>query len=207
MVELHSNFTLQGQLYQIRRRLSNESSSYTRRSKSQPALATGQRWASTSSPAPQSGHGVQWVGDHIRPRVRVPDSWDWPVGVSLSTEIGYQRAVYSPDTWTWRFGRSWTSQSAAGTSRVNPALERTLHGPGVAQGWLRASREDQLRLHEVVSGRPRILCGSYGRFGETSTATHDQQQQIFRRHRPERLTQMGDQLSVSAFGQPQPPTI
>jgi hypothetical protein len=23
----------------------------------------------------QDGHGVQWVGDHIRPRVRVPDSW------------------------------------------------------------------------------------------------------------------------------------
>ena len=44
---------------------------------------------------------MQWVGDHIRPRISVPDSWDWPVGVSLSTEIGYQRAVYSPDTWTW----------------------------------------------------------------------------------------------------------
>jgi len=24
-----------------------------------------------------------------------------PVGVSLSTEIGYQRPQYSPDTWTW----------------------------------------------------------------------------------------------------------
>ena len=44
--------------------------------------------------------GWQWVGDHIRPRVAVPESWKWPVGVSLSTEVGYQRAVYSPDTWT-----------------------------------------------------------------------------------------------------------
>jgi hypothetical protein len=49
----------------------------------------------------QDGHGVQWVGDHIRPRVRVPDSWGWPVGVSLSTEIGFQRSAYSTDTWTW----------------------------------------------------------------------------------------------------------
>lgn len=49
----------------------------------------------------QNGYGVQWVGDHIRPRVRVPTSWHWPVGVSLSTEIGYQRPVYSLDTWTW----------------------------------------------------------------------------------------------------------
>ena len=46
-------------------------------------------------------YGWQWVGDHIRPRVRVPESWHWPVGVSLSTEIGYQRYPYSPDTWTW----------------------------------------------------------------------------------------------------------
>ncbi|HTF68748.1 MAG TPA: hypothetical protein VK638_39320 [Edaphobacter sp.] len=41
----------------------------------------------------QDGHGVQWVGDHIRPRVRAPDSWHLPVGLSLSTEIGYQRAI------------------------------------------------------------------------------------------------------------------
>src|SRR5260370_1217949 len=49
----------------------------------------------------QSGLGAQWVGDHIRPRVRVPESWHWPFGASLSTEIGYQRAKFSPDTWTW----------------------------------------------------------------------------------------------------------
>src|SRR5437016_14078239 len=47
------------------------------------------------------GYGWQWVGDHIRPRVRVPPSWQWPVGVSLSTEIGYQRAAFSADTWNW----------------------------------------------------------------------------------------------------------
>jgi hypothetical protein len=35
-----------------------------------------------------NGTGIQWVGDHIRPRVRVPPSWHWPVGVSLSNEIG-----------------------------------------------------------------------------------------------------------------------
>ena len=36
----------------------------------------------------KNGTGVQWVGDHIRPRVRIPPSWHWPVGVSLSNEIG-----------------------------------------------------------------------------------------------------------------------
>ena len=40
--------------------------------------------------------GWNWVGDHIRPRVRVPESWHWPVGASISLEAGYQRAVFSP---------------------------------------------------------------------------------------------------------------
>jgi len=47
-----------------------------------------------------SGQGWDWVGDHIRPRFTAPESWRWPVGVSISNEIGYQRRVYSVDTWT-----------------------------------------------------------------------------------------------------------
>jgi hypothetical protein len=50
--------------------------------------------------AEQNGRGVQWVGDHIRPRVRIPPKWHWPVGVSLSTEFGYARAAYSNPTWS-----------------------------------------------------------------------------------------------------------
>jgi hypothetical protein len=53
--------------------------------------------------AEQNGHGVQWVGDHIRPRVRVPPRWHWPVGVSFSTEFGYARPEYSNPTWSWQF--------------------------------------------------------------------------------------------------------
>src|SRR5712691_2537865 len=45
--------------------------------------------------------GWEWVGDHIRPRVRAPESWHLPVGLSLSTELGYQRREFSTDTWTW----------------------------------------------------------------------------------------------------------
>jgi outer membrane putative beta-barrel porin/alpha-amylase len=45
------------------------------------------------------GYGYKVVGSHIRPRVMVPEKWKWPVGVSLSTEFGYQRREYSEDTW------------------------------------------------------------------------------------------------------------
>ena len=41
------------------------------------------------------GQGLQWVGTHLRPRVRVPESWGWPVGVSISQEIGWSKAEFS----------------------------------------------------------------------------------------------------------------
>jgi hypothetical protein len=79
--------------------------------------------------------GWQWVGDHLRPRLSVPASWHWPVGLSLSQEIGYQRRAYSEDTWTWeirpivdrRFGRVFVS--------FNPVIERSLRGPGAGAGF------------------------------------------------------------------------
>lgn len=44
-------------------------------------------------------YGYKIIGTHIRPRVSAPEKWNWPVGVSLSTEFGYQRRQYSTDTW------------------------------------------------------------------------------------------------------------
>ncbi|HYB72040.1 MAG TPA: hypothetical protein VED18_01610 [Candidatus Sulfotelmatobacter sp.] len=38
----------------------------------------------------QPARGYEWVGDHLRPKVRVPEGWGWPVGLALSTEIGYR---------------------------------------------------------------------------------------------------------------------
>jgi hypothetical protein len=45
------------------------------------------------------GSGYKIVGTHIRPRVTAPQKWNWPLGVSLSTEFGYQRRQYSEETW------------------------------------------------------------------------------------------------------------
>jgi len=47
-----------------------------------------------------NGINLQLIGNHIRPRIRIPDDWKFPVGLSFSAEIGYQNPAYSPDTWT-----------------------------------------------------------------------------------------------------------
>ena len=126
----------------------------------------------------QDGHGVQWVGDHIRPRIRVPESWDWPVGVSLSTEIGYQRSVYSPDTWTWEIRPIVDKAVGRWYFAVNPALERTLHGPDVHQGLAFApSAKISYDFSRVVSGGIEYYA-DYGPL-DNFVPVHNQQQQIF----------------------------
>jgi hypothetical protein len=75
-----------------------------------------------------NGQGWDWVGDHIRPRVRVPESWHWPVGVSVSTEIGYQRPEYSTDTWTQEIRPIIDKQIGRWYMAVNPSIEISYHG-------------------------------------------------------------------------------
>ena len=77
-----------------------------------------------------------WVGDHIRPRVRAPESWHLPVGLSLSAEVGYQRAKYSPDTWSLELRPIIDKQLGKWYMSFNPTLDRSFHGPGVASGMV-----------------------------------------------------------------------
>lgn len=83
----------------------------------------------------RSGDGWDWVGDHIRPRISVPEKWKWPVGLSLSNEIGYQRRKFSVDTWTWEMRPIIDKQIEKWYFAFNPTIERSLHGPGTSEGF------------------------------------------------------------------------
>lgn len=84
--------------------------------------------------AASTDYGWQWVGDHIRPRVRVPEDWKWPVGVSLSTEIGYQRHKFSEDTWNWEIRPIIDKKINKWYLCFNPSVDRSFHGPGIREG-------------------------------------------------------------------------
>jgi hypothetical protein len=133
MVELHSNFTAVGQLEttdgtQPTNHALHETFEITQGLNNWSEVGF---YVFTSA---RNETGWQWVGDHIRPRVRAPESWHWPVGASLSMEIGYQRAIFSPDTWTWEIRPIVDKENGRLYWSVNPALERTWHGPGVSDG-------------------------------------------------------------------------
>jgi hypothetical protein len=177
MVELHSNYTAAGQtqtidgVYPTNHQL-HETIELTQGINDWSEVGF---YVFTSE---QNGHGVQWVGDHIRPRVRAPDSWHLPVGLSLSTEIGYQRAVYSPDTWTWELRPIVDKTAGRWYFAVNPALERTWHGPDTRQGvGFAPGAKISYDFSKAVSGGLEYYA-DYGRVGAFD-ALHEQQQQIF----------------------------
>lgn len=126
----------------------------------------------------RSGQGWQWVGDHIRPRVRVPDSWHWPVGVSLSTEVGYQRRKFSPDTWTWEIRPIVDKQVGPWYWAVNPALERSFHGESVPDGVeFSPDAKFSYNFNKYIAGGLEYY-GAFGRLGDFASL-HDQEQQFF----------------------------
>ncbi len=177
MIELHSNYTLDGQKNVI-------DGVYPTNHQEHETLEITQGLTGWSEvgfyvfTSEQNGHGVQWVGDHIRPRVRVPDSWHWPVGVSLSTEVGYQRAVYSPDTWTWEIRPIIDKYMGRWYMAVNPAFERTLHGPGVSQGvGFAPAAKLSYDFTKKISGGIEYYA-DYGEVGDFYSL-HNQQQQVF----------------------------
>jgi hypothetical protein len=83
----------------------------------------------------RSGDGWDWVGDHIRPRFRIPEKWHWPVGLSLSNEVGYQRHSFSPDTWTWEIRPIIDKKIGLWYLSFNPTVDKSLHGDNVSQGF------------------------------------------------------------------------
>jgi hypothetical protein len=72
----------------------------------------------------------KWVGTHVRPRLAIPEQYKLPVGLSLSTEIGYQRPNFSLDTWTIELRPIIDKKIGKLYASFNPTLEMSLHGPG-----------------------------------------------------------------------------
>lgn len=128
--------------------------------------------------AEHSGQGVQWVGDHIRPRVRAPDQWRWPVGASLSMEFGYQRRAFSTDTWTLELRPIVDKQMGRWYIATNLAVDRSFHGLSVPQGVTFAP------AGKVGYDFSRAISAGLEYYADYGTlfsvdSLHNQQQQIF----------------------------
>jgi hypothetical protein len=183
MVELHSNFTVDGSKAAAGSNLTEDGTYPTNHALHETVEITQgiNAWSEVGFyvfTSARSGEGVQWVGDHIRPRVRAPDRWHWPVGASLSTEIGYQRRLFSPDTWTWEIRPIVDKAAGRWYFALNPALERSFHGASVSQGVaFSPSAKLSYDFSRYISGGLEYYA-AYGGIGDFADL-HDQQQQFF----------------------------
>jgi hypothetical protein len=126
----------------------------------------------------RSGQGWQWVGDHIRPRFRIPEKWHWPVGVSLSNEVGYQRRQFSTDTWTWEMRPIVDQKVGRWYWSFNPTFDKSIHGLSQSQGFVFSPN-----FKFSYDFTPKIA-GGLEYYGSVGPATdflpiHQQQHQIF----------------------------
>lgn len=75
-----------------------------------------------------------YVGSHIRPRFAAPESWKWPVGVSLSTEFGFQKSAFDANTISLEIrpivDKKWNKFYVS----VNPTLDQSFAGPDAKRG-------------------------------------------------------------------------
>ena len=111
------------------------------------------------------------------PRLAVPERYHLPLGISLSREIGYQRALFSADTWTWEIRPIVDKKLGRWYSAFNPSLKRAFHGPDTRRGL-----EFSLNFKVSYDIAPKVAAGLeyYGALGPVTgfDPQRDQEQQM-----------------------------
>lgn len=119
-----------------------------------------------------------YVGSHIRPRVMVPASWHWPVGVSLSMEGGYQKREYSEDDWSLEIRPIIDKQLGKLYLSFNPTFDKSFHGLNKTEGYVFSPN---LKAAYNVT---KIVAAGFEYYGALGTLNHfepyqSQEHQLF----------------------------
>jgi hypothetical protein len=77
----------------------------------------------------------EYAGFRLRPRVRAPEQWNVPVGLSLSVELGFPRPRYEANSITLELRPIIDKQVGAWTFALNPVVGRALRGPDAGEGF------------------------------------------------------------------------
>jgi hypothetical protein len=177
MVELHSNVATEGSRRTLDHVLRTQSAFHETLEITQGITS----WLETGFylfTSIQPDTTWEWVGDHIRPRVRAPESWHLPVGLSLSSELGYQRRAFSVDTWTLELRPIIDKQWGPWYVSINPVLDRAIKGESVKKGF---EFSPAAKISYGVTSKVAIGIEYYGALGPVNhfDRAHDQQHQLF----------------------------
>ncbi len=109
------------------------------------------------------GDGPGFAGWRLRPRIKAPERWNLPVGLSLSLEVGFPQATYEENDMTLEVRP--VIEKAFGRLQVdlNPVVGRALKGPGTDEGW---DFEPGARVGFTVSPKLDLSVEYYASLGQ-----------------------------------------
>ena len=102
------------------------------------------------------------VGYRVRPRVKAPESWNWPVKVSLALEVGFPDSHYEENSTTLEVRPIIEQSFGDWQIDLNPVIGKALRGPNAADGW---DFEPNARVAYSVTPKLDLSLEYYGATG------------------------------------------
>lgn len=112
--------------------------------------------------AKRAGEGPELAAWRLRPRVRLPESWNLPVLISLSTEVAFPRDTYDEADVTLEIRPILERSFGRVKLDLNPVVGRVLKGSGSEEGW---DFEPGGRIGVTVTPRAALSVEYYGSYG------------------------------------------
>ena len=120
-----------------------------------------------------------YVGSHIRPRVMLPNKYHFPVGLSFSAEIGYQKKEYSEDDWTLELRPIIDKTIKRVYLSFNPVIGKVLHGLNTDKGFIFSPNVKMSYAFTKVIAAGFEYYGSLGAVNKFSPYQQQQHQLFF----------------------------
>jgi len=117
---------------------------------------------------------TEFAGFRLRPRVKAPDAWDVPVGLSLSAEIGFPQLEYEPNHVTLEIRPIIDKTVGRWKFDINPIVTFAFNGPEADQGM--GLEPEGMIAYDVIQDQLRLMLEYYTALGPAHHPFPTQQQ-------------------------------
>jgi hypothetical protein len=106
---------------------------------------------------------TDFAGFRLRPRVKAPDDWNIPIGLSLSAEIGFPQLQYEPNHVTLEIRPIIDKTIGRWKFDINPIMTFAFNRPEATQGM--GLEPEGMIVYEIIPDRLRLMLEYYTALG------------------------------------------
>ncbi|MBI3567857.1 MAG: hypothetical protein HY084_06635 [Gemmatimonadetes bacterium] len=125
----------------------------------------------------RAGDGWQVAGSHIRPRVRAPEGWKLPVGLSLSAEVGPTQRKFDQAEWGVELRPIVDQTVGRFYWSVNPTIGWALKGDAAGRGYRGMEFEPSGKVAWQLVKEAQVGIEYYGTTGTITRMASSMEQQ------------------------------